>query len=599
MYSPGQVRGFSPQSAGNVRIDGLYFDQQGALSNRVIEGSTIRVGVSEIGYAFPAPTGIVDYELRQSGDGTPKATIIANAGPYKAWGVSIDGTLPIASKELLLPIGVSTQVSTQTPYAPYPGYTSRVTSAGATPQWSPNDKVKVRALFDWQETRDATTLPLFFAAGDFLPPPIPRGYLGQDWARGRSTTENLGGLVSAQLSRVWSLSAGLFRSIADNPSSFADLYTAIQPNGRSEHLVVGYPDQSASSTSGEVRLTGRFGAGNWHHEFILLTRGRDILARYGGDDAVDVGPAIIGTGLQVPEPAFRYSARTSDRTELWSIGSAYHVGWRGLAELEMGIQEENYRKTVTSPGGSESEVTDHPVRAYGNSALALTRRVTLYAGYTQGLEDSGAAPSAAQNRGAVLPASRTWQVDSGVRYLVTPRFKIIAGAYELQKPYFNLDASGIDRNLGVQRAKGVELSISGQQIGHFDINAGILASRVGIVGPDLAAEGVGPIAIGQPRLQYVANVNYTVPWWPVLSLDLAAVHFGSEPATVDNRVYSPAVTELNLGGRYKFSFFGKNSTLRVQIQNAPDSYWWTNVYTPGLFQWAGPRTVFAYVTTDL
>src|SRR3984957_20858310 len=44
MYSPGQVRGFSPQAAGNVRIDGLYFDQQGARSTRVIEGSPIRGG---------------------------------------------------------------------------------------------------------------------------------------------------------------------------------------------------------------------------------------------------------------------------------------------------------------------------------------------------------------------------------------------------------------------------------------------------------------------------------------------------------------------------------------------------------------------------
>src|ERR1700733_585163 len=63
LYGPGGVRGFNPQSAGNVRIGGLYFDQQGALSNRVVEGSTIRIGVSEIGYAFPAPTGIVDYAL--------------------------------------------------------------------------------------------------------------------------------------------------------------------------------------------------------------------------------------------------------------------------------------------------------------------------------------------------------------------------------------------------------------------------------------------------------------------------------------------------------------------------------------------------------
>jgi len=199
----------------------------------------------------------------------------------------------------------------------------------------------------------------------------------------------------------------------------------------------------------------------------------------------------------------------------------------------------------------------------------------------------------------VLPASRTWQVDSGVRFAVTPRLKIIAGAYELQKPYFNLDTREVNRSLGVQRAKGVELSISGQQIAHFDINAGILEAKVSIVGPDLAAEGVGPIAIGQPRLQYVASVNYTVPWWPKLSLDLSAVHFGSEPASVDNRIYSPAVTHLNLGGRYRFTVFGKNSTLRVQVQNAPNSYWWTNLYTPGDFQWPGPRTVFAYITTDL
>src|SRR6266850_511438 len=65
LYSAGFVRGFSPQTAGNVRIEGLYFDQQGTLSKRVIDGSTIRVGVSEVGYAFPAPTGIVDYGLRR------------------------------------------------------------------------------------------------------------------------------------------------------------------------------------------------------------------------------------------------------------------------------------------------------------------------------------------------------------------------------------------------------------------------------------------------------------------------------------------------------------------------------------------------------
>lgn len=68
LYGAFQIRGFNPQDAGNVRISGLYFDQQGPLSARVIEGSIIRVGMSVVSYAFPAPTGIVDYDLRHAGD---------------------------------------------------------------------------------------------------------------------------------------------------------------------------------------------------------------------------------------------------------------------------------------------------------------------------------------------------------------------------------------------------------------------------------------------------------------------------------------------------------------------------------------------------
>ncbi len=62
LYGPGGIRGFSPQAAGNIRIDGLYFDEQGGLSNRVVEGSTTRVGVSEIGYALSCADR--DHRLR-------------------------------------------------------------------------------------------------------------------------------------------------------------------------------------------------------------------------------------------------------------------------------------------------------------------------------------------------------------------------------------------------------------------------------------------------------------------------------------------------------------------------------------------------------
>jgi iron complex outermembrane receptor protein len=136
LYGPGGIRGFNPQAAGNVRIDGLYFDQQGGLSNRVVEGSTVRIGVSEIGYAFPAPTGIVDYDLRHPGNGASNASVVVSAGPYEARAVSIDGNLPLDSSELQLPMGASYQIGLQTPFgSPNPGYTSTDVNFGATPQW--------------------------------------------------------------------------------------------------------------------------------------------------------------------------------------------------------------------------------------------------------------------------------------------------------------------------------------------------------------------------------------------------------------------------------------------------------------------------------
>jgi len=601
LYNPGSVRGFSPISAGNVRIDGMYFDLQGAPSNRVVEGSTIHVGVGEIGYPFPAPTGIADYNLRNAGGDTPTATIIANVGPYDAWGISIDGSIPLIGKELVLPIGISTQISTQSSEDGifYPGLTSRVTSVGATPQWTPNSRVTVRALIDWQGTSAAKTVPEFFTAGDFLPPLIAKGYVAQNWAKGRNTTMNLGGLVTAQLADDWLLRAGVFRSTNDNPAGFADLYTDIQPNGQAEHVVAGFPDQNASSTSGEVRLTGTFLTGDWRQQVIFTARGRNTTSRYGGEDVVDVGPAAIGAIVQVPEPDFTYSARAADRAQLWSVGAAYRVDWRSQGVLEMGIQKEDYRETDNNPGAPESEITAHPLRAYANSAFAVTPQLTLYAGYTQGLENSGVAPNFAQNSGAVLPASLTWQVDSGARYAVTPKLKIIAGVFELQKPYFNLDTSNIDRELGVQQARGIELSVAGEVTENLNVNIGVLDGVVGITGPNLAAEGVGSVAVGQPRLTYVATANYAMPWWPAASLDVRAVHNGPAPESVDNAVYTRPATILNIGGRYRFTAFGENSTLRLQVQNVLATSVWQQLNTPGVFQWPGPRRVFAYITTDL
>src|SRR3982751_722798 len=65
IYSEGNARGFSPSAAGNVRIEGLYFDPAIGLSSIIEDSTSIKVGLSAQGYPFAAPSGIVDQILRR------------------------------------------------------------------------------------------------------------------------------------------------------------------------------------------------------------------------------------------------------------------------------------------------------------------------------------------------------------------------------------------------------------------------------------------------------------------------------------------------------------------------------------------------------
>src|SRR5436853_4678300 len=63
IYNATQARGFSPTQAGNVRIDGLYFDPAFGLQDLLIDNVSIKVGLSAQGYPFAAPGGIGDQSL--------------------------------------------------------------------------------------------------------------------------------------------------------------------------------------------------------------------------------------------------------------------------------------------------------------------------------------------------------------------------------------------------------------------------------------------------------------------------------------------------------------------------------------------------------
>src|SRR5258708_23416276 len=100
LYGPLSVRGFNPAQAENLRIEGLYYDQQISSSNPFLfNRSDIRVGIAAQAYSFPTPTGIVDYKLRTPGAAALFSVVLSH-GPLNMTTAEVDAQYPLVKDVL-------------------------------------------------------------------------------------------------------------------------------------------------------------------------------------------------------------------------------------------------------------------------------------------------------------------------------------------------------------------------------------------------------------------------------------------------------------------------------------------------------------------
>jgi iron complex outermembrane recepter protein len=126
----------------------------------------------------------------------------------------------------------------------------------------------------------------------------------------------------------------------------------------------------------------------------------------------------------------------------------------------------------------------------------------------------------------------------------------------------------------------------------------VLYGEVKVIGPNLRAEGVGSIALNQARFTGTVNASYKFPSLPAFSADMAILHFGPYPASLDDVAQASAGTLVTLGGRYRFKILGAPATLRLQVQNLTNVYFWNLSFNAPLFTQYQPRAVFGYLTAD-
>ena len=595
IYNANDVRGFSPVVAGNVRIEGLYFDQQADLTSRVSDGSTIRVGLSAQSYPFPAPTGIADFTLRKPGRET-LASVGLTQGPWDGKTAELDVQLPLDGERLGLAGGAGYYYG-GTPY----GGTPQTLSLGVTARWAPAPGIEVVPFWSRVRDRDDEAQPLIFTDGTTLPKRIRRShFFGQDWADQDATATNFG-VVARAAPAGFDLRFGVFRSIYDTGQSAADLLFGAGRDGFvADRLIVIERDDRSASTSGELRAARGFDEGPRHHALFASLRARAQDRRYGGADVIDLGASRYDADDDRPEVTPTEGAKTRDRVRQQTVGVGYQAKWKGVGEMSLGLQKTRYRKTLTDPDPAIvfPRTRSNPWLPNATAALYLGARLALYAGYTRGLEESPVAPSEATNLNEAPPAIRTEQKDAGVRWVVSKGVTAVLGAFDVSKPYFNLDSTGRFRRLGQVRNRGLEMSLAGQVAPGLNVVVGnvLVDAKVSGEAVDLGLIGRKPVASFVRHT--IAAVDYRLPACPALSFDMSTEATSDRVANRANTLEIPARAIFSVGGRYRMTI-GKTALLaRGQVQNIFGTFGFSNG-SSGFFVPNGSRRWLISLAADV
>jgi iron complex outermembrane recepter protein len=565
LYSPGSARGFSPVQAGNVRINGMYFDYQADLNQRLISGSNVRVGLTAQGYPFPAPTGVADFSLRLPGSEAVASTVVG-IGPFGGPRLEVDAQLPVTET-----LGVAAGVGVNDQELYYGG-DQQVRTAAVIARWRPAESVEIIPFWSMQDESGMEAPPLIFTGGAYLPPQIERRrYFGPEWAQNAGQDFNYG-LLSTLSSGDWTLRGGAFRSIAHDERNFIPLFLNTTPEGVANRVILADQARRFASTSGELRLTRQVVEGPRLHEFHLMTRGRIRDRRYGGGQRFEFGPGRIDEPVDAPEPTLTLGPQTKDQVRQLTAGLGYHGRWREVGELSLGIQRTFYEKAVVLPSGALPLSQSSPWLFNGTLSILASSDLVFYGGYTKGLEESPVAPQIAVNRDEAPPAIITEQMDAGFRLNLSQSLRLVAGLFDVRKPYFALDPGLVFRELGVVRNRGIEVSLAGQITPRLSVVLGGVFLDATVSGEQVDLGLIGRRPVGSIGRTINGALNWNLPWVEGLSVDLAYESASERVANAANTLVIPARYGYSLGGRYRFDLFDKPATFRAQLAAVNNDY---------------------------
>ncbi|MGY8994742.1 MAG: TonB-dependent receptor domain-containing protein, partial [Rhodospirillales bacterium] len=163
---------------------------------------------------------------------------------------------------------------------------------------------------------------------------------------------------------------------------------------------------------------------------------------------------------------------------------------------------------------------------------------------------------------------------AGLRYKLAPDITLVAGVFEVKKPYFDRDTSNVFARVGALRHRGVEMSLSGQPLEGLKVIAGVVLLQARVSGTTVNLGLIGDVPPGKTPVLVRLNADYGPAAWRGFSVNAKVSFEDSYNANRLNTVRISSTTTVDLGARYNFKFYDTLASIRFDVRNVTDAFAW-------------------------
>jgi iron complex outermembrane receptor protein len=174
----------------------------------------------------------------------------------------------------------------------------------------------------------------------------------------------------------------------------------------------------------------------------------------------------------------------------------------------------------------------------------------------------------------------------------------VSGLFEVKKPFFDLDTTGVFGRLGDVRHRGYEVSLSGSPLPGLTVVTGVVGLQARLSGVLVDNGIMGVIPPDTVPVTALLSMQYGPAAWSGFSVDGRVNHNAAYTADVLNTFKSAAVTTVDVGARYRFQMAGNAALLRFQVQNLFDVWEWNVQGTQRELRATNRRKVQLQLTVD-